>query len=134
MSTAAEENVRIWECPAVDHRAEHSAHTDRSASGAASEPQDNSAAGRWGTWNAVQTIPWGVQLQHCAALTQLPGKPDWYESHWLWLDCVASKLPAGWLIEAELPCPKYALRDCWSIIWAQMACFYQSGSSCPCYV
>ena len=82
-STAAEENVRIWECPAVGNSAAHQPHTDCSASGPVPETQEGPAAGRWGTWNLLQTIPWGVQLQHCAALTQLPGKPGWWASHWL---------------------------------------------------
>ena len=76
-STAADENVRIWECSAGNTPTAHQPRTDGSAPGNVPDSHDVALTGRWETWNAAQTIPWGVQLQHCAALTQLPGKPNW---------------------------------------------------------
>ena len=77
VSTAADENVHVWECPAANASAAHPPPTEDSASQAAPEPRDGPTTGSWGTWHLRQTIPWGVQLQHCAAVTQLPGMPDW---------------------------------------------------------
>ena len=107
-STAAEENVLIWECPAgissaamPDNAAASSpsqplscsstgaAHSKEAGSSPqpASGPTQGCPSGRWSNWRLTQTIPWGVQLQHSAALTQLPGRPDWcgtkYPSHGL---------------------------------------------------
>ena len=100
-STAAEENVLIWECPPGISSAA-SPHNDAASSppqplpcsspGAshskeagskpqpASGPHQGCPSGRWSSWRLAQTIPWGVQLQHSAALTQLPGRPNWCES------------------------------------------------------
>ena len=99
-STAAEENVLIWECPPGISSAA-SPHNDAASSppqplpcsspGAshskeagskpqpASGPHQGCPSGRWSSWRLAQTIPWGVQLQHSAALTQLPGRPNWCE-------------------------------------------------------
>jgi hypothetical protein len=68
-STAADESVLIWEC-APDWNS-----TAQSSNGGTSSP--SGAVGTCMDWKLVQSIPWGVQLQHCAALTHLQGKPNW---------------------------------------------------------
>jgi len=79
-STAADENVLIWECPADSGSRAHQEEGPCSTSEIRPESQDGDWTGRWKHWNLVQTIPWGVQLQHCVALSQLPGKPNWCEA------------------------------------------------------
>ena len=100
-STAAEENVLIWECPPgvssaakPDNAASSTAsqplpcsstsvsHSKEASSSPqpASRPAQERSSGKWSSWRLAQKIPWGVQLQHSAALTQLPGRPDWCES------------------------------------------------------
>ena len=109
-STAAEENVLLWECPpgiesaaTPDDNAASSPsqplpcsstgapHSKEASSKSqpASGPHQSRPSGRWSNWRLTQTIPWGVQLQHSAALTQLPGRPNWCE-----VRCASSAVPA----------------------------------------
>ena len=89
-STAADENVLIWEC------APNGSSTAQSSNGGTSSP--SGAADAWGDWKLVQSIPWEVQLQHCAALTCLQGRPDWCGAPFTSCACELS-MQAPWACE-----------------------------------
>ena len=128
-STAAEENVLIWECPpgissaaTPDDDAANSPSQPLpcSSTGAlhskeagskpqpASGPHKSRDSGRWSNWRLTQHIPWGVQLQHSAALTQLPGRPDWCDIRCASYGLLCRHLPPACTVAGcELACDLY---------------------------
>jgi hypothetical protein len=60
-STAADEAVRVWHWMPVD----------------APEVQAADSLFAQDSWKLQQSIPYGVQMQHSAAMTNIPSHADW---------------------------------------------------------
>ncbi len=67
VSTAGDSDMRVWACqPQPTSVAEGG---EGNAPAAHAYKQD--------AWGCTGTLPVGTQMQHCVALTHLPGHPHW---------------------------------------------------------